>query len=366
MSASILVSEELQPGPTPAPPHRVAGLAGLGLVIAILATLLMAKAATMVRDYNHQGPVSTAVGVVLVVLSLYAWIPAIRAFGKARERARLLAADELVAARRVAARGREEAMISMGWAVAVLIIALLIIFVFANGGGVAGTFFNISDIRLSFHQIVRAFWTNIWVACVSEVLVLILGLLVAIVRMLPGRAGAPLRAIAVVYCDVFRAIPAIVVILLIVFGLPLTGVKFFQTMPTVWLGITALTLTYTAYVSEVYRAGLSSIHPSQSAAARSLGLSYVQTLRTVLVPQAVRRVIPPLLNDFISLQKDTALLSVAAIPEALLVAGLWESKLFNLSPITVVAFLFILITIPQARVVDWLIDRDASRRAGGS
>jgi polar amino acid transport system permease protein len=176
----------------------------------------------------------------------------------------------------------------------------------------------------------------------------------------------PLRMIAIVYCDVFRAIPAIVVIFLIVFGLPLTGVHFFQSMSTTWLGIIALTLTYTAYVSEVYRAGLASIHPSQSAAARSLGLGYVQTLRTVLVPQAVRRVIPPLLNDFISLQKDTALLSTAAIAEALLVAKLWESQLFNLSPVTLVAFLFILITIPQARVVDWLIDRDAARRAGGS
>jgi len=162
----------------------------------------------------------------------------------------------------------------------------------------------------------------------------------------------------------FRAIPAIVVIFLIAFGLPLTGVSFFQSMPGTWLGIIALTLTYTAYVSEVYRAGLASIHPSQSAAARSLGLSYVQTLRTVLVPQAVRRVIPPLLNDFISLQKDTALLSTAAVAEALLTAKLWESQLFNLSPVTLVAFLFIVITIPQARFVDYLIDRDAARRAG--
>jgi polar amino acid transport system permease protein len=152
--------------------------------------------------------------------------------------------------------------------------------------------------------------------------------------------------------------------MLIVFGLPLTGVRFFQTMPLTWLGIIALTLTYSAYVSEVYRAGLASIHPSQSAAARSLGLSYTQTLRTVLVPQAVRRVIPPLLNDFISLQKDTALLSVAAISEALLVAKLWEAQLFNLSPIALVAAFFIIITIPQARVVDYHIDRDAARRAG--
>jgi polar amino acid transport system permease protein len=366
MSTSILVNEELQSGPSPSPPRPVTGLATVGLLLAIVASLMMVKAGTMLRSYNHDGWVSTTVAVVLVVLSLYAWVPAFRAFGAARRRAALLSQDELVPARRVAARGREDALISMGYAAASAIVAILLIFVLAKNGGVATTFFNLADIKLSFSQVVHAFWTNIWVACVSEVLVLIFGLLVAIVRMLPGRAGAPLRAIAVVYCDTFRAIPAIVVILLIVFGLPLTGVSFFQHMPDVWLGILALSLTYTAYVSEVYRAGLSSIHPSQSAAARSLGLSYVQTLRTVLVPQAVRRVIPPLLNDFISLQKDTALLSTAAIAEALLVAKLWESQLFNLSPVTLVAFLFILITIPQARVVDWLIDRDAARRAGGS
>jgi polar amino acid transport system permease protein len=366
MSSSILVTEELQPGPSPSPPRPVTPLAITGLVIAVLATALMVKATLMLRHYNHDGWVSTTVGIVLVVLSLYAWVPALRAFGGARQRAVLLAQGELVPARRMAAHGREEALISMGWSAANVIVATLLIFVLANSGGVATTFFNLADIKLSFHEVVHAFWTNIWVACVSEVLVLIFGLLVAIVRMLPGRAGAPLRAIAVVYCDVFRAIPAIVVIYLIVFGLPLTGVSFFQKMPTVWLGIIALSLTYTAYVSEVYRAGLSSIHPSQSAAARSLGLSYVQTLRTVLVPQAVRRVIPPLLNDFISLQKDTALLSVAAIAEALLVAKLWETQLFNLSPVTLVAFLFILITIPQARFVDYLIDRDAKRRAGSS
>jgi len=364
--SSSLVNEDLQPSPTPSQPRQVYGLAGLGLVVAILATLLMAGAAKLIRDYNDNGAAATIVGVVLIVLSLYPWLFAFRAFGKGRERAGLLAKDELVAARRVAATGREEAFISMGWAAAVLIVGMLILFVFANDGGVASTFFKISAIKDSFHPIIKAFWTNIWVACVSEVLVLVLGLLVAIIRMLPGRAGAPLRVIAVFYCDIFRAIPAIVVILLIVFGLPLTGVKFFQTLPTVWLGIFALTLTYTAYVSEVYRAGLQSIHPSQSAAARSLGLNYGQTLRTVLVPQAVRRVIPPLLNDFISLQKDTALLSVAAISEALLVAQLYEAQYFNLSPVAVVAFLFILITIPQARFVDYLIDRDAKKRAGGS
>ena len=365
--SSSLVSEELQPGPTPSQPRQVNGLAGVGLVLGVAATLLMATAAKMLRDYNHNGTISTIVGVVLVVLSVYPWLFAFRAFGRGRQRAALLNRGELVEARRVAASGREEALIAMGWAAAAAIVALLLIFVFANPeAGVASTFLNIADIKESFRPILKAFWTNIWVACVSEVLVLFFGLVVAIVRMLPGRAGAPLRMIATLYCDVFRAIPAIVVIMLVVFGLPLTGVKLFQTQHLALLGIAALTLTYTAYVSEVYRAGLSSIHPSQSAAARSLGLSYGQTLRTVLVPQAVRRVIPPLLNDFISLQKDTALLSVVGVAEALQVAGLWQAQLFNLSPITVVAILFIVITIPQARFVDYLIDRDEKKRAGGS
>ncbi|HET7067626.1 MAG TPA: amino acid ABC transporter permease [Nocardioides sp.] len=364
MSTSSLVNEELQPSPTPAPPRPVFAVAMVGLVFAVVVSLVMVKAVLMLRHFNHDGPVSTTVGVILVVLTLYAWYPAAKALGAGQQRASLLSQDQLVPSRRIAARGREDALIAMGYAAAGLIVALLLIIVLAKDGGVATTFFALHPIRLSFNQVIHAFWINIWVACVSEVLVLILGLVVAIVRMLPGRAGAPLRMIAMVYCDIFRAIPAIVVIMLIVFGLPLTGVRFFQTMPLTWLGIIALTLTYSAYVSEVYRAGLASIHPSQSAAARSLGLSYTQTLRTVLVPQAVRRVIPPLLNDFISLQKDTALLSVAAISEALLVAKLWEAQLFNLSPIALVAAFFIIITIPQARFVDYLIDRDAARRAG--
>jgi polar amino acid transport system permease protein len=316
-------------------------MAVTGLLFSIVGIGLMVWAALQLRDYNHGAIVATVVGALLVVA--------------------LLRDDQLVLSRRASAAGREEAQIAMGFAAAAIIVAGIILIAFANSGGIAQTFFTSSAWHQSFPQTIRAFWTNIWAAVVAQVMVLAFGLLLAIMRMLPGRAGAPLRLIALVYCDIFRAIPAIVTILLIVFGVPLA----FPTTahwPPVWLGIVALTMTYSAYVAEVYRAGLASIHPSQSAAARSLGLSYTQTLRTVLVPQAIRRVIPPLLNDFISLQKDTALLSVAAIAEVVLTAKLWEAQLFNLSPVTLAAAFFIVITIPQARFVDYLINRDARRR----
>ncbi|MEO8749285.1 MAG: amino acid ABC transporter permease [Allobranchiibius sp.] len=316
------------------------------------------------REFNHGGIKSTIFAIVFIVLALYPFLPTVKAFGANAQRSSLLRDKKLVSARRAAAGGREEAFIGIGYAAAALIASGVLFLALANNGSVAITFFQQRAFRMSFSEIIHGFWINIWVALVAQVFVLIFGLILAIMRMLPGRAGAPLRFIAIMYCDIFRAIPAIVTIYLIIFGLPL-AIPAMTSWPVTYLGIVALTLTYSAYVAEVYRAGLSSIHPSQSAAARSLGLSYVQTLRKVLVPQAVRRVIPPLLNDFISLQKDTALLAIAAVPEAFLIATLWQSKLANLSPVMLVAGLFILITIPQARFVDWLIDRDASRKAGG-
>lgn len=362
-SSGLIISGDLQPGPAPSQPRPVMGIALTGLLLTVAGIALMVLAAGKLRDYNNGGIISTAVGAVLVIASLYPLWPTYESFVAARRRGAQLRADELVLARRSSAAGREEAQIALGYATAAVIVAGLLLMAFANSGGIAETFFTSSAWGKSFPEMIRAFWTNIWVAFVAQVLVLVVGLLLAIMRMLPGRAGAPLRLIALVYCDVFRAIPAIVTILLIVFGTPLAFPATADWSP-VWLGIIALSMTYSAYVAEVYRAGLASIHPSQSAAARSLGLSYTQTLRTVLVPQAVRRVIPPLLNDFISLQKDTALLSTASIAEVVLTAKLWESQLFNLSPVTLAAAFFIIITIPQARFVDALIDRDAARRAG--
>lgn len=361
MTASDLVSDELQAAPAPSKPRPVIGVAIVGLLFTAAGIGLMVDVMIRLRDYNKGNVLATVVGGVFVLASLYPLWPSLRSFVAARQRATLLRDDQVVEARRSAAGGREEAFIAMGYATGAIIVAGLLQVAFANSGGIVQTFFQARAWRRSFPEMISAFWTNVWAAVVAQVIVLAVGLLLAIMRMLPGRAGAPLRLIALVYCDIFRAIPAIVTILLIVFGVPLAFPSTARWDP-VWLGIFALSMTYSAYVAEVYRAGLASIHPSQSAAARSLGLSYTQTLRTVLVPQAVRRVIPPLLNDFISLQKDTALLSTASIAEVVLTSTLWQSKLFNLSPVTLAAAFFIIITIPQARFVDYLINRDARRR----
>jgi polar amino acid transport system permease protein len=168
----------------------------------------------------------------------------------------------------------------------------------------------------------------------------------------------PLRGFAIIYVDVFRGLPGILVVYVLGLGLPglgLPGSEFF------W-GILTLVLIYSAYVSEVYRAGIESVHPSQEAAARSLGLSQWKALRFVVIPQAVRRIIPPLLNDFIGLTKDTALVSLIGVVEAFRRAQIEQSAAFNFTPIVITALLFLLLTIPLSRTVDWLVERDRRQR----
>jgi len=222
-------------------------------------------------------------------------------------------------------------------------------------------FLNWDVFKASFPDIARAFLLNVKIFCISEPIILVLALVVAVVRGLPGPVFAPLRGLAIAYADVFRGVPTILVILMLGFGMPALGLSWIPTSETFW-GIVALVLVYTAYVSEVYRAGLESVHPSQEAAARSLGLTRFQGLHYVIVPQAVRRVIPPLLNDFIGLQKDTALVSVIGAVEALQQASIEESASFNFTPYVAAAVLFVAITIPLTRFTDYLISRERSRR----
>jgi polar amino acid transport system permease protein len=195
--------------------------------------------------------------------------------------------------------------------------------------------------------------------------VLGLAMLLAVIRSLPGPALFPFRLMATVYVDVFRAVPGIVWIFLLGFGIPALGIPGVPTDEFFW-ALIALTLIYSAYVSEVYRAGIESVHPSQNAAARSLGLSQVQSLRHVVLPQAVRRVVPPLLNDFIGLQKDSVLVSFIGVVEIFRTAQIKQAATFNFSYYIGVAIVFIVVTIPLARLVDWMVARERRSRMSGA
>jgi len=234
-------------------------------------------------------------------------------------------------------------------------------------------FFSLPDLGDSAGLVFDGFLLNVKIFIVAEVLVLVWALAVALVRDLPGRAAAPLRWLAVAYVDIFRGLPAIITIYLVVFGLPLSRLaivpgpdaSFLGFDQVEMLGIFALVLVYGAYVAEVYRSGIESVHWSQRAAAEGLGLTRGQSMRYVVVPQAVRRVIPPLMNDFIGLQKDTALLNIAGIFEGFAAASNYANNNFNLSSVTGLGIAFVIITIPMTRLTDYLVRRDRARMQAG-
>jgi polar amino acid transport system permease protein len=228
---------------------------------------------------------------------------------------------------------------------------------------VVESFFSTTGFEDSFGTVSEGFWLNVKLMLVAEALVLVVGLVIAVIRSLPGPALAPLRIVALVYTDVFRGVPLLLVIFIVGFGLPALQLAVLSEQSLFTYGVIALVLVYSAYVAEVYRAGIDSVHPSQTAGARSLGLTQWQSMRFVVLPQAVRRVIPPLLNDFIGLQKDTALVSVLGLVEAARAAEQYASTTFNFTGYTMAALLFIAITIPLARVTDYLIERDRRRMA---
>lgn len=223
------------------------------------------------------------------------------------------------------------------------------------------TFFSPHHFRASFPSIWAGFQINLKMMVIAEVLVLVWALVLLLMRIAPGRAGLPLRIAAVIYLDFFRGIPLLLVFLFVGLGLPAAHIQPFAGMSLYWLSITALVLTYGAYVAEVYRSGVEGVHWSQMAAARSLGLSYRQSMHHVILPQAIRRVIPPLLNDFISLQKDTSLAAILGVVEGANAAGIYAGQTFNATSFVGIALFFVVITIPLARLVDWLVARDQRR-----
>ncbi|MFC6287146.1 amino acid ABC transporter permease [Nocardioides sp. GCM10027113] len=227
------------------------------------------------------------------------------------------------------------------------------------------TFFAWEHAKESFPAIRDGFWLNVRLFLIAEVAILVLALAVALARTARSPWLAPLRVTAVVYTDVFRGIPTILLILLLGFGMPALQLQGMPIDPFFWAGV-ALVLSYGAYVAEVFRAGIDSIHPSQMASAEALGLSRPQALRHVVVPQAVRRVVPPLLNDFVSLQKDTALVSTVAVFDAVFAARDYTAYNFNYTPYVVVALFFVVMTVPLARFTDWLQRRWMEKERAGS
>jgi len=270
--------------------------------------------------------------------------------------------------------GTRATVVSTASTVVVLAVLVVIFWRAPGSAQVRHTFFNGHDMWESFignpkkgyYSVGEAIWLNIRMFLAAEVLILILALLLALVRQSASAVLFPLRLLAMVYVDFFRGVPLILVIYAIGFGLPALRLPVVSSQPVAVYGVIALVLSYSAYVSEVYRAGLNSVHRSQVAAARSLGLSQATALRYVILPQAVRNIIPPLLNDFISLQKDTALVGVLGAIEANEAAQIYSSTVFNYSSYTVAALLFLLLTIPLARFTDRLIERDRRRRLAGA
>ena len=251
--------------------------------------------------------------------------------------------------------------------VSTIIVLAVVGFIVVNSPGwdrVQSTFFNAEVFAERFAQILRAFKTNIEIFITAQVFILIGGMVLAIMRSLRGPVFFPIRAVATIYIDVFRGVPSILIIFLLGFGIPALRLPGTTTDPWFW-AVVALTLIWSAYVAEVYRAGIESVHPSQNAAARSLGLSATQSMRYVVLPQAVRRVVPPLLNDSIGLMKDTALVSFIGAVEAFRRAQIIQSAEFNFTPYLITAVIFLLLTIPMARFVDWLVARDRRRQMAG-
>jgi polar amino acid transport system permease protein len=225
------------------------------------------------------------------------------------------------------------------------------------------SFFNGERFADSFPRLLHAFVLDVKIFFWSIPFIIVLALLVATTRNSRSPVLFPLRALAIAYTDIMRGVPVILWIYLIGFGVPGLGMERPWNSPLIW-GSVALVLTYASYVSEVFRAGIESVHESQRAASRSLGLSTAQTMRFVVLPQAIRRVVPPLMNDLVSLQKDVALVSLIGPIEILRQAGVDKSKFANFTPYVAAAVVFLLITIPLTRTTDWLVERERRRTSG--
>lgn len=243
--------------------------------------------------------------------------------------------------------------------VSTAVVAVVLVVVVSSAPGwpaVRQAYFSWDKAVSSFPAVLDGLWLNLRIMVVCGVIIAVLGLTIAIGRTLRGPVSFPIRLLCTAYVDLFRGLPLLLVLLLLGYGMPALRLTGVPNSPLFWGGV-ALVLSYSAYVAEVFRAGIESVHPSQRAAARSLGLSYNKTLRFVVLPQAVRRVVPPLMNDLVSLQKDSGLVSILGVVDAIRAAQIETASDFNYTPYVVAGVLFICLTIPMARFTDWVAKR---------
>lgn len=331
-----------------------------GVILAVSVTLLLAAWAS--------ATVETALGLSSwpVISAMIAAIYAIPLFGAARAASGIGKSGRLgdrFRARVQADLARHNLLQLMGFSGFLSCVFAISIFFTAGDGAVQKTFLDWEFIQSSFVDIACALWINIGIAVATQILSMACGLILAIARLLPGRSLFPIRALAIAYIDVFRGLPAIVVIYLICFGLPITRIPILSEGPPVVYAIFALTITFSAYNAELFRSGIEGVNESQTAAALSLGMTPAAVMRIVILPQAMRHIMAPVLSLFIALQKDTALVNVVGIIDSFTQAKILSSQNFNLSSITVVCFLFIILTIPQTRFVDAMLARSDRKRS---
>ena len=264
-----------------------------------------------------------------------------------------------------ARRSRRSTLTALGSTVAFAVVLYLGVTSAPGWPRVQAAFLDPSVAAASLPSILRGMWLNLRVLAVAAVLTVALALAIAVIRTLRGPVWLPLRLLGTGYVDLFRGIPLIVLLYLIGFGVP--ALRFTDgRISSVALGTAAIVLTYSAYVSEVFRAGIETVHPSQRLGARSLGLSYAQSMRLIVLPQAVRRVMPPLLNDFVAMQKDVGLISLLGAVDAVRAAQIAQLDGFNFTPYVVVALLFVMLSVPTARLADWVSIRATRREQAGA
>lgn len=313
-----------------------------------------------VRRTQATPTISVPLLVLAVVLFFPFGIPAVLRWRRSRRpgasRAEML---------RHLAKARLLVWYAFGAFVSCLIVALLVSIFVLNDFAVAKDYLNPANLKESMPGILKAFRTNLLLSIVAFATSVAWGLILAMIRAVPGRAAAPIRMMATAYIDIFRGLPSLLTILIIAFGLPQTGLPVVSGMSIFASGTLALTLLNGAYLAEVFRAGIESVHPSQSAAARAMGLNHLQTMRYVVLPQAVMRIIPPLLSWYISILKETSLLSVIGLLEAVNITQIMVTNQSNLSAMTGVAACFLVITIPLSRLADYLVNRSNRLRTTG-